>query len=98
MTRRRLSQALATFLGAVAPLTALLDPRCDGSVFKGELQPFKSEINGLKVNVNLGGSNGEAAEPPPHQQSGAPPGSYGTAIVCTPIEGTDKVDCSTRSE
>lgn len=80
MTRRRLSQVLATLLGGVAPMLAL-DPRCDGSVFKGEMVPVKGEFNGLKVNINVG-SNGEAAEPPPHQQSGAPPGSEGRQLVC----------------
>lgn len=81
MKRRRLSQVLATLLWGAAPMLAL-DPRCDGSVFKGEMQPMKLDVSGVKINVNVGGANGDAAEPPPHQQSGAPPGSEGRQLVC----------------
>ena len=90
MKRARLSQVLATCLGG-GPLMLLataMDPRCDPTVFKGEMQPVKLDVSAVKVNVNvnLGGSNGEAAQAPGMDERAGQKGP-------TEVEGTVQHGC-----
>lgn len=104
MTRRRLSQALAAFLGGASPLFVVAvaaGPDCDGQIMKTNMAPVMIDVTGVKVNVNAGGANAEAAQAPGMDSSAGQKGATeyeGRAIKCVPVEGTDKVYCSSGGE
>lgn len=103
MKRRRLSQALATLLGGASPLFVVAvaaGPDCDGQIMKTNMAPVMIDVTGVKVNVNAGGANAEAAQAPGMDPAAGQKGATeyeGRSIKCVPAEG-GKVYCSSGGE